>query len=60
MSENATPKGPYTLWVNLGCYEGWKFSDHATLQEALEAEKHGYDWHISKPASYIVTDADAA
>jgi hypothetical protein len=60
MAENDTPKGPYTLWLNLGCYEGWRFTDYPTLKEALEAEKHGIGWHVSKPVAYTVTDTDAA
>lgn len=53
------PQGPYTLWQNYG-YDGWKFTDFPSLREALEADKYAYQWHISRPAKYEVTEVSDA
>ena len=55
MADSPKPEGPYTLWLNYYT-EGWRFKDFPTLGEALEAERHQSDWHISKPAVYAISE----
>lgn len=49
------PAGPYTLWQDYG-YEGWQWTDFATLREALEAERYCANWTIQKHAAFTVAE----
>lgn len=56
------PKGPYTLWLDYGTYEGWTFYDFETIEEALNADKFSVSqWVIQRPARYeikVIEDAE--
>lgn len=49
------PRGPYTVWQNYGT-DGWHFTDYPTLEEALLANRHGYDWCITKMVQFKLVD----
>ena len=49
------PKKEYILWVNYGT-EGWGWQDFDTLKEALESEKFGHDWTITKRVDYEIKE----
>mgnify|MGYP001577330583 CR=1 FL=1 len=51
------PQGPFTLWQDFG--NGWSFVDFPTLVLALEAPRYTNQWHISKPAVYVVMEDEA-
>ena len=55
MTENGTPEGPYTLWLDYG-YEGWKPTDYPTLEAALRGERYSNYWVITKAVKYEVID----
>ncbi len=51
----ALPQGPYTVWENFG-YDGWHFTDYATLQEALNHQSYSTNRVIQKPVNFSVTE----
>ncbi|HEU4345782.1 MAG TPA: hypothetical protein VFU31_29890 [Candidatus Binatia bacterium] len=61
----SAPRGPYTVWIDYG-YEGWKFNDCRTLEEAIHFDgSYGSAKHISRPVKYKIEeieepDADAS
>lgn len=54
-SDYTVPRGPYTVWLDYG-YEGWKWRDYDTLEEALVADRHSSVWVITKAISYQVIE----
>lgn len=51
------PKGPFTVW-KYHSYEGWSWEDYQTLKEAVEAEKYGSPWVVTRgPIDYTVEES---
>jgi hypothetical protein len=57
MVDNRSPKGPIVMWTDFGS-EGWQPKDFQTVQEALEAERYGQGFVITRLATYEVKETE--
>jgi hypothetical protein len=44
--------GPVTLWLNYGCYEGWKPTEYPSVGAALLAEKYSNEFRITRDVAF--------
>ena len=51
MAERLDESGPYIVWLNYG-YDGWAPRSYDTLKEAIEGDRYGEDFVITKLVQY--------
>ena len=55
MTERSGTDGPIILWLDYGC-EGWKPTSYTSIREALEAQKYGSNYRITRLVTYEVKE----
>ena len=48
----------YQLWLNYGCYEGWKLHEFDTIEECIAERKYGEEWVITKQVEIDFVDIE--
>ena len=59
MAEKDTTSGPVILWLNYG-YEGWQPRSFASVKEALEADRWGNEFLITRLVQWEVREHEAS
>ncbi len=55
MAQPEDTKGPFILWLDYG-YDGWQPKSFATIRAALESEKYGTGFVITKAVEYQIVE----
>lgn len=49
------PKKQYQVWIDYGS-EGWKPEECDTLQQAIDVDKYGMNWMVTKKVSLNIEE----
>ena len=54
--KNQGTTGPIILWLDYGSYEGWKPYSFETVDEALQVDKFGCEFIITREVTYTIKE----
>ena len=58
MARREDADGPIILWLDYGNYEGWKPVSFDSVKEALEDDRYGNEFRVTRLTRYEVKELE--